>query len=150
MGFDDVLSSLRFVLLTSSGVSTIAHYCSIFTGLVLILLSIIAFCTSNTTAGTISLIFGLFVAVVEGSKYIPPLLNFLDFFLDSFIWRAVAYFILSFPTFTNWVTAFGGVMLLISSGLYAYAWWRGEKGISKEPVVRTTVDESQEPFLATL
>jgi len=77
----------------------------------------------------------VFIAIIEGSKYVIRLQIYLDFLVQNLLWRILVYLLFSIAMFFSFVSIVAGVFLLISSGAYGFCWWRGETGpsVSTQP-----------------
>jgi len=58
---------------------------------------------------------------------IPKVQNFMDFFTENFMWRAIAYVLFSIPCFFDTVTIVAGILWIILGLAYGFCWWKGEK-----------------------
>eukprot|EP01101_Sappina_pedata_P007541 TRINITY_DN4015_c0_g1_i1.p1 TRINITY_DN4015_c0_g1~~TRINITY_DN4015_c0_g1_i1.p1 ORF type:complete len:161 (+),score=47.79 TRINITY_DN4015_c0_g1_i1:29-484(+) len=111
----------------NGGYSKIAHYTSLSSVALMAILGLISFVTGNPEGGIVCIVVGLFVTLVESTYYVPLLRKYLDFFIESYLWRAVSYSIFSLPLFFSWITAIAGLVLLGSGVMYCGCWWLGEK-----------------------
>eukprot|EP01102_Stenamoeba_stenopodia_P004718 TRINITY_DN1504_c0_g1_i1.p1 TRINITY_DN1504_c0_g1~~TRINITY_DN1504_c0_g1_i1.p1 ORF type:complete len:155 (+),score=29.53 TRINITY_DN1504_c0_g1_i1:140-604(+) len=129
-----MLSTITSIGIGNASISRYAHWGSLVSCAFLLLLGLIACITvplSQSAAGLASIIVGLIVLLFEGSVYVEFLNKHLEFFLENFLFRAVAYGILSIPELTKGITVAGGVFLLLSALAYGFAWWKGEKGLDQ-------------------
>jgi len=74
---------------------------------------------------------------------ISKIQKFMDFFVETFIWRAIAYVLISIPCFFDTVTIVAGILWILLGLAYGFCWWKGEKLIVdkehnqyNQPIVR--------------
>mmetsp|Transcript_4534 Transcript_4534/g.7510 ORF Transcript_4534/g.7510 Transcript_4534/m.7510 type:complete len:179 (-) Transcript_4534:38-574(-) len=96
---------------------------------VLFFLGFIAWFTASFIQGTIVMIIALLIAASESTFLVPPVEKALTFYLENYLWRIIAYAILTLPTFFSWTTFLGGLLILIGCAGYGYCVFKGEKPV---------------------
>mmetsp|Transcript_125245 Transcript_125245/g.187044 ORF Transcript_125245/g.187044 Transcript_125245/m.187044 type:complete len:179 (+) Transcript_125245:3-539(+) len=94
---------------------------------ILAFLGFIAIFTSSFIQGIICIFIAALIAFVELTFLIPPVEKVLAFFLANYLWRVIAYVILSVPTFLSWTTFIGGILILAGCAGYGYCVFKKEK-----------------------
>eukprot|EP01096_Ripella_sp_DP13-Kostka_P001906 TRINITY_DN1244_c0_g1_i1.p1 TRINITY_DN1244_c0_g1~~TRINITY_DN1244_c0_g1_i1.p1 ORF type:complete len:162 (-),score=45.38 TRINITY_DN1244_c0_g1_i1:4-456(-) len=105
---------------------------------ILVLLGLIGLLGPSISVALISVLIGLLVASSELGEFIAPIYKIFFFFYESYLYRAVAYSLLSLPTFFSLYTFFGGLLIIGGSLGYGFCAFRGEKPpdpstVSEEP-----------------
>eukprot|EP01115_Flamella_aegyptia_P009908 TRINITY_DN42874_c0_g1_i2.p1 TRINITY_DN42874_c0_g1~~TRINITY_DN42874_c0_g1_i2.p1 ORF type:complete len:139 (+),score=6.68 TRINITY_DN42874_c0_g1_i2:41-457(+) len=94
--------------------------------LILLILGVLALIFKEFGAGPIAMLIAVGIISLEAvEQFIPKVASFLDFFYETYYWRALVYFILAIPTFISLFTFFGGILQIAGSIAYAYCAWKG-------------------------
>eukprot|EP01094_Clydonella_sp_ATCC50884_P005068 TRINITY_DN14051_c0_g1_i1.p2 TRINITY_DN14051_c0_g1~~TRINITY_DN14051_c0_g1_i1.p2 ORF type:complete len:173 (-),score=57.07 TRINITY_DN14051_c0_g1_i1:377-871(-) len=95
-------------------------------------------CAFSVLLGAIGLIFqawvpaiytiivALLIAAVESTFLLPPVERVMEFFLENYMWRAVAYIILCVPCFFSLYTFVAGILIAAGGLGYLYCVVRNE------------------------
>merc|ERR1712137_67425 len=111
---------------------------------ILAFLGFIALFTASFIKGLICIIIAGIIVFVELTWLMPPVEKALAFFLENYLWRIIAYVILSIPTFLSFTTFLGGILILIGCGGYGFCVYKKEKPALASNPKREGLDLSEQ------
>mmetsp|Transcript_132207 Transcript_132207/g.196978 ORF Transcript_132207/g.196978 Transcript_132207/m.196978 type:complete len:165 (-) Transcript_132207:19-513(-) len=133
-----------FKFTDDAGNAQIASYVRIYlyiANTILIILGILAVFFQHWFVGFASVAVGIIIILLELTWVVPSIENAMKFFLENYLWRAIAYLVLSLPCFFSLETLFGALLVALGAVGYAICSIKGEEptlGDANPPIEEKT------------